>query len=169
MRIAAGSEPASGSDSANAGASSPLANRGSHRSLSSGEPNSEIGSDPSSWSMRISALLAHTLAISSTAICSISVPVPVPPYSVEERQRQHVLLGEQPPDVPRVLGGAVDLGGARRDLLLREPAHQVAKVEQVLRYVVEIGVRRIRRSWCESKSVRRLDQGAWTSYYWISN
>jgi hypothetical protein len=31
--------------------------------------------------MRMSALEAQALAISSTAICSIRVPVPVPPYS----------------------------------------------------------------------------------------
>ena len=54
---------------------------GRKRSFSSSEPNSAIGSVPSSWTIRISALDAHALAISSTAIWSISVPVPVPPYS----------------------------------------------------------------------------------------
>ena len=35
---------------------------------------------PSSWIIRISAHDAHAFAISSTAMLSISVPVPVPPY-----------------------------------------------------------------------------------------
>ncbi len=82
VRMDAGSEPASGSDSANAGEHSPEARRGSHACLSSSDPKSVSGSDPSSWIMRMSALEAQTLAISSTAICSMSVPVPVPPYSV---------------------------------------------------------------------------------------
>ena len=80
VRSEAGSEPASGSDSANAGLHSPLAQRGRKRSFCSSVPKSWIGSVPSSWTMRISADEAQALAISSTAICSISVPVPVPPY-----------------------------------------------------------------------------------------
>ena len=79
--IPAGSEPASGSDRANAGDSSPVAQRGSQRSFSSSEPYSCNGSVPSSWTIRIRAQEASTLAISSTAMLSISVPVPVPPYS----------------------------------------------------------------------------------------
>ena len=49
------------------------------------EPKSRIGSVPSSCTIRISAEEAQALAISSTAICCISVPVPVPPYSVGRR------------------------------------------------------------------------------------
>ena len=79
VRIAAGSEPASGSLSAKAGESSPEAQRGSHFCFSSSLPNSAIGSVPSSCTIRIRALEAQALAISSTPICSISVPVPVPP------------------------------------------------------------------------------------------
>ncbi len=81
MRIAAGSDPASGSDSANAGDHSPVAHFGRNRAFSSSEPNSVIGSVPSSCTMRISAEDAQALAISSTAIDCISVPVPVPPCS----------------------------------------------------------------------------------------
>ena len=81
VRIEAGSEPASGSDSANAGEISPVARRGSHFCFCSSLPNSVIGSEPSSWIIRIRALDAQALAISSTPIWSISVPVPVPPYS----------------------------------------------------------------------------------------
>ena len=76
-----GSEPASGSDSANAGTHSPVAQRGRMRARSSSDPNSAIGSVPSSCTMSISALDAQALAISSIAMLSISVPVPVPPYS----------------------------------------------------------------------------------------
>ena len=79
--IPPGSEPASGSDSAKAGDHSPLAQRGRKRCLSSSVPKSWIGSVPSSWIIRISALEAHARATSSIATLSISVPVPVPPYS----------------------------------------------------------------------------------------
>ena len=81
VRIPPGSEPASGSESANAGLHSPMAQRGRKRCLSSSEPNSLIGSVPSSWIIRIRAEDAHALATSSTAMLSISVPVPVPPCS----------------------------------------------------------------------------------------
>ncbi len=81
VRIEAGSDPASGSLSAKAGDHSPLAHLGRKRCFCSSEPNSAIGSVPSSWIIRIRALEAQALAISSTPICSISVPVPVPPYS----------------------------------------------------------------------------------------
>ena len=79
VRIAAGSLPASGSESAKAGDHSPLAHFGRKRSFSSSEPKSWIGSVPSSWIIRIRAEEAQALAISSTAICRTSVPVPVPP------------------------------------------------------------------------------------------
>ena len=142
VRIDAGSEPASGSDSANAGDHSPVAQRGSQCCFCSSVPNSWIGSVPSSWTMRISAVDAHALAISSTAICSMSVPVPVPPYSSSNGSAEDVVLGEQLADVPRVLAGAVDLGRARRDPLLRELADHVAEVGELLRDVVHVGRRR---------------------------
>ena len=85
MRIDAGVRAGLGlADSAKAGDHSPVAHFGSRRSLSSSEPKSGIGSVPSSWTIRMSALDAHALAISSTAIWSISVPVPVPPYSASK-------------------------------------------------------------------------------------
>ena len=58
-----------------------MAHLGRNRAFSSSEPNSWIGSDPSSWTIRISATDADALASSSTAIWSIIVPVPVPPNS----------------------------------------------------------------------------------------
>ncbi len=62
--IPAGSEPASGSESAKAGVHSPEAHGGRNRVLSSSEPNSLIGSVPSSWTISISALEAHARATS---------------------------------------------------------------------------------------------------------
>ena len=79
MRIEDGSDPAWASESANAASHSPLAQRGNTRSRISSVPNSAIGSVPSSCSIRISAHDASARASSSTAIWSISVPVPVPP------------------------------------------------------------------------------------------
>ena len=81
VRIPPGSEPASGSESANAGLHSPEAHFGRKRCLSSSEPKRRIGSVPSSWIIRIRAEEAQALATSSTAMLSISVPVPVPPCS----------------------------------------------------------------------------------------
>ena len=142
VRIAAGSEPASGSDRQNAGDHSPVAQRGSQRSFCSSVPNSWIGSVPSSWTIRISALDAQALAISSTAIWSISVPVPVPPYSSANGSAEEVLLGEQLADVPRVLARGVDLGRARGDALAHDLADRVAEVLELLRDVVDVGQRR---------------------------
>ena len=79
VRIAAGSEPASGSERQKAGVHSPLAHRGSHFCFCSSLPKSWIGSVPSSCTISIRAEEAQTLAISSTAICRTRVPVPVPP------------------------------------------------------------------------------------------
>ena len=81
VRNEPGSEPASGSDRQKAGDFSPEAQSGRYFCLSSSLPCSWIGSVPSSCTIRISALDAHALAISSTATFSISVPVPVPPTS----------------------------------------------------------------------------------------
>ena len=116
VRIAPGSEPASGSDRQKAGDFSPEAQSGSHCCFCSSVPCSWMGRVPSSWTIRISAEDAQALAISSTATLSISVPVPVPPELLGEGQAQDVVLGQRLAHVPRVLAGAVDLGGARRDL-----------------------------------------------------
>ena len=114
VRIPPGSEPASGSDSANAGVHSPDAQRGRKRCLSSSEPNRRIGSVPSSCTISISALEAQALATSSMAMLSISVPVPVPPCSTSNGQPEQVVLGEQLAQVLRILGLLVDLRRARR-------------------------------------------------------
>ena len=78
--------------------------------MSSSEPNSAIGSVPSSCTIRISAHAASTFAISSTAMFSISAPVPVPPYSSANGSDEDVLLREQLADIPRVFRALVDLG-----------------------------------------------------------
>ena len=57
-----------------------------------------------------------------------------------EGQAEDVVLGEQLAHVPRVLAFAVDLAGARRDLLLRQPAHHVAQVARLLRDLVGAGL-----------------------------
>jgi rhodanese-related sulfurtransferase len=85
---------------------------------------------PSSWIIRISALAAQAFATSSIATFIISVPVPVPPYSLE-RQREQVVLGEQPPQVPRVGGLLVDLGSPRGDPLDDDPADRVAELDHL--------------------------------------
>ena len=136
-----GSEPASGSDSANAGDHSPLAHRGRKRCFCSSVPNSLIGSVPSSWTIRISAVDAHALAISSIAMLSISVPVPVPPYSVSNGSPSMSCSASSAPQVVRVLGLLVDLGGARRDPLLRDLPDRVPEVEMLLGDRVQLGQR----------------------------
>ncbi len=59
-----------------------------------------------------------------------------------EGQAEDVVLGEQLADVARILRRAVDLGGARGDLLLREPADHVAQVGELLRDRIGVGCRR---------------------------
>ena len=81
VRIAPGSDPASGSDNPNAAIHSPLANRGSTRPRNSSPPASLTGSAPRSCTASIRDEDAHTHAISSIAMHSVSAPVPVPPCS----------------------------------------------------------------------------------------
>src|SRR6266550_910396 len=78
LRIAAESEPEPGSVSAYAASHSPLASRGSQRSFCSSVPASLIPSEPSSWTARISPVVAQTFESSSIATSTISAPVPVP-------------------------------------------------------------------------------------------
>ena len=46
---------------------------------------------------------------------------------------------EQLADVPGVLPLGVDLGGARSDLLLRQPLDELAEVAQLLGHLVDAG------------------------------
>jgi hypothetical protein len=79
VRIARGSDPASGSERVNAASHSPLARRGSTRCLSSSDPARRIGSDPRSWTASSNDDEAQAAATSSMATQSMSGPVPVPP------------------------------------------------------------------------------------------
>jgi hypothetical protein len=87
--------------------------------------------------MRIRALLAHTGDLLDGHLQHQRPGARAAMLGLE-RQREHVVLGEQPADIPRVLSGSVDLGSARRDLLLRQPPHEVAKLQRVRRDVVQI-------------------------------
>ena len=78
-RIAAESEPEPASVSAYAHSCSPLASPGSQRAFCSSVPAIFRPSEPSSWTARMSALVAHTFATSSIAMSAMSVPVPRPP------------------------------------------------------------------------------------------
>ena len=52
---------------------------------------------------------------------------PSPPYSLRERERQDVVLGQQLDHVPWELGLLVDLGGAGRDLFVGKLRDGVAQ------------------------------------------
>ena len=67
---------------------------------------------------------------------------------------QHAELAHLAPQVHRELVAAVDLGGARRDLGLREGAHRVAQRVDVF---AELEVRGRAGSWCVSCVVQCLD------------
>jgi hypothetical protein len=60
-----------------------------------------------------------------------------------ERQREHVLLGEQAPDVPRVLVAGVDRGRARSDPLLRQLPDRRAEVLVLLGKLVDVRAHRL--------------------------
>ena len=137
VRIAAGSEPASGSDSANAGDHSPVAQRGRKRCFCSSVPNSWIGSVPSSCTIRISAQAARRLRDLLDGHLQHQRAGAGAAVLLVERQREDVVLAEQLADVPRVLGLRVDLRGARRDPLLGDLAHGRPEVAQLLRDLVD--------------------------------
>ena len=140
VRIAAGSLPASGSESAKAGDHSPLAHFGRKRCFSSSEPKSWIGSVPELLDHQdqgrggagLGDLLDRHLQDQGAGAGAAVL--------LGEGQAEDVVLGEQLAHVPRVLALAVDLAGARGDLLLRQPAHHVAEVAGLLRDLV----------WCRS-------------------
>ena len=106
--------------------------------MSSSEPNSLIGSVPSSWIIRISAVEAHALAISSTAMLSISVPVPVPPCSVSNGSPR---MSCSASSSRRSYGYAAcsSISAARGAIRsLGDLADRVAKVEVLLRNRVQL-------------------------------
>src|ERR687898_414084 len=74
---------------------------------------------------------------------------------LRERQREHVLLAEQPADVPRVLVRPVDLGGARRDPLRGDLPDRVAEVLVPLREVVDVRGHRRGSVFATSRAMSR--------------
>ena len=141
VRMSAAAEPASGSDRQKAGDFSPLAQPGRKRSFSSSEPKSWIGSVPSSWTMRIKATAGRGLRELLDSHLKHQRPGAGASVILREGKAQDVLLGEDLADVPRVFVGLVDLGGARRDLLLGDLADEVAEVLVLLGDRVEVGGR----------------------------
>ena len=81
VRIAAASEPASASVRANAMSHSPDASRGTQRACCSSVPASSSGSDPSSWTARISPDVAHARLICSIARQIVRRSTPSPPWA----------------------------------------------------------------------------------------
>ncbi len=113
VRIEAGSDPASGSDSANAGDISPVAHARQEALLllvGAEQPDRQRAElldhqDQRARGARLGDLLdrhlQHQRAGAGAAVLLL------------ERQPEDVVLAEQLADVPRVLAGAVDLGRAR--------------------------------------------------------
>src|SRR3954453_9195842 len=141
VRIEPASDPASGSDRQNAGDHSPDAHFGNQRCFCSSVPNSWIGSVPSSCTIRISAQLPDALAISSTAICSINVPVPVPPYSSANGSPR---MSCSPNNLRMSHGysAVASISAARgQTRSFDDLSDRLADVLELLRDVVEVGVR----------------------------
>ena len=85
----------------------------------------------------IRPLVAQTFESSSIATSVISALAPMPPYSSSNMIAEEVVLAEDLDDVPRELGGLVDLGRARRDPLARERAHELADLALLVGQRVE--------------------------------
>ena len=81
VRIAAASQPASGSHSAYENIASPLATGGSTSRLSSSDADSSSGIVPSLLTAGISEDAAQTRATSSMTIAVAIASAPAPPYS----------------------------------------------------------------------------------------
>ena len=137
VRIAAGSEPASGSDSAKAGDHSPLAHFGRKRCflLARAEQLDRQGAellDHQDQGGRGAGLgdlldpdLQHQRAGAGAAVLLV------------EGEAEDVLLAEDLADVPGIFGVAVDVAGPRGDLLGRDLADRFAEIDHLLRDVVE--------------------------------
>ena len=141
VRAAAASLPASASVSAKAISVRPAARSGNQRCFWSSLPASSSGSAPSSWTARIRPLVAQTRLICSTARQTVSSCAAEPAVRLGERQPEDVVGGEELLDVPGELGRLVDLGGARRDLLVGQHADRVAEHLLLLGQAVGPGVR----------------------------
>ena len=80
------------------------------------------GCDGSAESSSIRPEAQQYFATSSTASARASMPAPLPPYCCGIVRPGEAGLLERLEDVVRILAGLVHLGGARRDLLLRDAA-----------------------------------------------
>ena len=92
----------------------------------------DAGSDPAA--MRTSAVLDGDLQHQR--------PGPRAAVLLGERQGEDVVLAEQATDVPRILVGRVDLGGARGDALLRELPDRRAEILVLLGKRVDVRAHR---------------------------
>ena len=91
-------------------------------------PASMIGSAASSWTARMSPVVAHAALSSSIARQMVRRSAPSPPYSTGYGSAEDVLGGEEVLEVPRELGRPVDLGGPGRDPLTGDLADGVAEL-----------------------------------------
>jgi hypothetical protein len=139
VRMEAGSDPASGSDSAKAGVISPEARRGSQRCFCSSGAEQRDGQgaelldhqDERGGGARLGDLLHGDLQHERSGARAAVLD--------GEREAEDVVLGEQPAHVPRVLPGAVDLRGARADPLVDDLPDHAAELLELLRDVVHAG------------------------------
>jgi hypothetical protein len=128
VTIPAGSEPAPDSESAKAGDHSPLAQRGRKRCFCSALPNRRIGSvldhqDQRARSASPGDLLDRHVHHQRAGPCAAVLGL--------ERKRKQIVLGEQPAQIPRVGCLLVDLRGARRHAIHRDPADRVADLDHL--------------------------------------
>ena len=127
VRSAAASEPASASVRAKAMSCSPLARRGNQRACCSAVPARVMGSEPSSWTARMSPVVAHARRQLLDGQAHRQQLATEAAVLLGERQGQDVVVGQQPAQVLGELAGPVDLGRARRDALVGQHADGVAE------------------------------------------
>ncbi len=128
MAIAPASEPAPASVRANAMSVLPAARSGSQRAFCWSVPAITIGSAASSWTARMSPVVAHARAELLDRQAGGQQVGAEPAVLGRERQPEDVLGGEEVLEVPRELGRPVDLGGPGRDPLTGELADGVAEL-----------------------------------------
>ena len=117
VRAAAASEPASASVRANAMRCSPLASFGNQRACCSAVPASVIGSEPSSWTARMSPVVAHARLSCSTARQT----------SAARRRARRARPGTAGPGCRGRRAGAAGPRGTRRSGRSRRPGARPAR------------------------------------------